>query len=95
MKIVNDSIVAESKEVLPQIIQRIFSVCKVDPNFPMKTKIQSVDGKVSALKEKVNKQMAVARRAKKTRDDLIERINDLEERNEDEKHRLLDLLGRD
>ena len=93
MEIISESLSTENKEVLPQIIQRIFSVCKTDPNFPLKNQIKSVDGKVSLLKEKVMKQMEIARRSKQTRDDLTERIGDLEERNDEIKNQLLDLLG--
>ena len=93
MKIISESITSESKELLPQVIQRIFSVCKTDPNFPLKHKIKSVDGEVSSLKQKVMRQMEVARRSRKTREDLEERITDLEERNQDMKNNLLDYLG--
>ena len=79
--------------MLPQVIQRIFSVCKTNPNFPLKNQIKSVDGKVSLLKAKVMKQMEIARRSKQTREDLTERIRDLEQRNEEVKNQLLDLLG--
>lgn len=79
--------------MLPQVIQRIFSVCKTDPNFPLKNKIESIDGKVSSLKRKTMEQMKVAKRAKESRMNLIDRITDLEERNEEMKNRLLDFLG--
>lgn len=93
MKIISESITSENKELLPQVIQRIFSVCKADPNFPLKNKIKTVDGKVSSLKEKTMSQMKVARRSRKAREDLIERITDLEERNQEIKDGLLDFLG--
>jgi len=81
--------------MLPQVIQRIFSVCKTDPNFPLKHKIESIDGEVSSLKRKTMEKMKVAKRAKDTRMNLMERIEDLEDRNEELKNRLLDFLGSD
>lgn len=93
MKIISESITSENKEVLPQVIQRIFSICKTDPNFPLKNKIKTIDGKVLSLKKKMIKQMEIAKRAKKTREDLYERITDLEDRNEEVKNQLLDFLG--
>lgn len=93
MEIISESLETDNKEVLPQVIQRIFSVCKTDPNFPLKNQIKSIDRKVSFLKAKVMKQMKIARRSKETREDLKERIIDLEERNEEVKNQLLDLLG--
>ena len=92
MKIISESVATENKEMLPQVIQRIFSVCKADPNFPLKHKIKNVDGKVSSLKAKVMKQLEIARRSKKTRDELVERISDLEDRNQEIKDELLDFL---
>ena len=93
MKIISESIASENKELLPQVIQRIFSVCKADPNFPLKHKIKSIDVEVSSLKEKVMRQLEVARRSRKSREDLMERISDLEYRNEEVKQKLLDFLG--
>lgn len=93
MKIISESITSENKELLPQVIQRIFSVCKTDPNFPLKNKINTIDGKVSSLKKKTMSQMEVARRSRKAREDLIERITDLEERNQEIKDNILDFLG--
>ena len=93
MEIISESITVENKELLPQVIQRIFSICKTDSNFPLRNKSKSLDGKVSSLKAKALKQMQVARRAKEARKNLIERISDLEERNEEVKIELLDFLG--
>ena len=93
MNIISESMTIENKEVLPQVIQRIFSICKTDSNFPLKNKSRTLDGEVSSLKEKALKQMQVARRAKTARQNLMERISDLEERNEELKTELLDFLG--
>ena len=93
MEIISESLVSETKEMLPQVIQRIFSICKIDKNFPLKNKIQVLEGKVSSLKSRVMRQMEVARRSQKTREDLMKRIVDLEERNEDLKNELLNFLG--
>jgi len=93
MEIISESITSENKEMLPQVIQRIFSICKTDPNFPLKNKTKTLDGKVSSLKEKAMRQMEIARRSKKAREDLIERITDLEERNIEVRDQLLDFIG--
>jgi len=93
MKVISESITTENKELLPQVIQRIFSVCKADENFPLRNKIKSIDGKVSSLRKQVIRKMEVARRSKKTREELTDRITDLEYRNEEVKNDLLDFLG--
>ena len=93
MKIISESMTSENKEMLPQVIHRIFSVCKADINFPLKNKVAILDGKVSSLKSKVMMQMEVAKRAKRSRADLTERISDIEDRNQGLKNELLDFLG--
>jgi oligoribonuclease (3'-5' exoribonuclease) len=93
MKITSETLTTENKELLPQVIQRIFSVCKTDLNFPLENKSKVINGKVASLKQRTMKQMEVARRAKETRENLIERIEDLEERNQETKNELLDYLG--
>jgi len=48
MEVINESKEIELKEQLPQILMRIFYVCKSDPNFPLKDKIKQVErGKLS------------------------------------------------
>ena len=93
MKIIGESVAIENKELLPQVIQRIFSVCKTDSNFPVKHESKALNGKVLELKEKTLKQMEVARKARNSREELMRRIADLEERNEEVKTELLDFLG--
>jgi FtsZ-binding cell division protein ZapB len=93
MKIISESVASENKELLPQVIQRIFSVCKTDPNFPLKNKVRAINGEVSSLKEKTMRQVRIANKARKSREDLEERLADLEERNQRIKDNLLDFLG--
>ena len=93
MKIISESVASEHREMLPQIIQRIFFVCKADKNFPLKSQTQTLDGKVSLLKSKVLHQMEIAKRSKKNRENLEDRINSLEDNNTDTRNQLLDFLG--
>ncbi len=45
-----------NNEMLPQIIERIFSVCKTDPNFPMREKIEAVEDTLGRLDGKIKRQ---------------------------------------
>ncbi len=45
-----------NNEMLPQIIERIFSVCKADPNFPMREKIEAVEDTLGRLDSKIKRQ---------------------------------------
>jgi hypothetical protein len=82
-----------TKELLPQIIARIFSVCKADRNFPLREQINQVDNRILILKNKLEKQNALFRQSKRLTQELDERIDILDGRNENLKEVLLEALG--
>ena len=82
-----------NKELLPQIVNRIFAVCKTDTSFPLREKMTHVDKEINSLKEKIRKQNDLFKQSKKLTYDLDERIRILEDRNENLKERLLESLG--
>ena len=93
MEIISESHNLESKELLPQILLRIFSVCKTDPNFPLKDRIKEVEGEVGALKYKLKTQIELLEKSSSIRMDLQKRVEVLEQKNFDMKSRLLEELG--
>jgi len=93
MEIISESHNLESKELLPQILLRIFSVCKTDPNFPLKDRIKEVEGEVGALKYKLKTQIKLLEKSSSIRMDLQKRVEVLEQKNFDMKSRLLEELG--
>jgi septal ring factor EnvC (AmiA/AmiB activator) len=82
-----------NKEMLPQVISRIFSICKTDKNFPLREQIGEVDRKISAIKRKIIKQSDLFKQSKELGHALNERLNILEDRNAGLKERLLESLG--
>ncbi len=82
-----------NKEMLPQIVNRIFSICKTDKSFPLREKITDVDKEIDILKEKIRRQNGLFKQSKKLTFDLNERIQILENRNLNLKERLLESLG--
>lgn len=93
MKVISESLQIRNKDLLPQILMRIFTICKVDPNFPLKEKINSVEGEVDVLKEKMNRQKKLVEDTVKLRDDLSNRLQLLRQENYELKSRLLEDLG--
>jgi len=79
--------------MLPQIVNRIFSICKNDSSFALREKITDVDEDISVLKEKIIRQNHLFKQSKKLTFDLNERIQILEDRNISLKERLLESLG--
>ena len=62
MEIISESKALELNEQLPQIIQRIFSVCKADPSFPLKDQMNKIEGEISVIRAKLIKQEALLRK---------------------------------
>jgi septal ring factor EnvC (AmiA/AmiB activator) len=82
-----------SKEMLPRVINRIFSICKTDKNFPLRDQIGRVDVQIEAVKQKIRKQNDLFKQSKQLTHNLNERLNMLEQRNADLKERLIESLG--
>ena len=95
MKVISESSQVENKELLPQILMRIFAVCKSDPNFPLKQNIKSVEGEVVALQKKIERQKHLINETVGLRDDLSNRLQLLRQENYELKSRLLEELGSD
>lgn len=93
MEVINESLEVENKEVLPQILMRIFSVCKVDPNFPLKGQIESIEEETNAINSKLRKQEKLIKKTILLRDDLSNRLQDRRQDNFEIKSRLLEELG--
>ena len=93
MEIISESHNLESKELLPQVLLRIFSVCKTDPNFPLKDRLHEIEGEVFALQQKLQRQISVHEKSAGIRQDLQKRLDALEQKNYDMKSRILEELG--
>lgn len=81
------------KELLPQIIDRIFSICRNDPNFKLKDEMEIVENRMESLRQKIKKQEDLLTQSNQLSKDLIQRIEILENQNERKQTELLELLG--
>ena len=81
------------KEMLPQVINRIFSICKADKNFPLREQIGEIDSNILSIKRKLIKQSKLFKQSQNLAHELNERLNLLEDRNAGLKERLLESLG--
>lgn len=93
MEILSESNNLESKELLPQILLRIFSVCKTDPNFPLKDRIKEIEGEVYSLQLKLKRQTTILEKSSELQINLQKRIEFLDRKNFDMKSKLLEELG--
>jgi len=81
------------KEMLPQVISRIFSICKSDTNFPLREQISEIDRNILAIKRKIKRQTDLFKQSQNLGHELNERLSILEDRNAGLKEKLLESLG--
>jgi len=84
---------ARKKEALPQVINRIFSVCKADPHFKLKTEVESVEDQLKVLKEKIAKQEALLIKSEELTNKVKRRISLIQSENQKKQVELLENLG--
>ena len=82
-----------NKEMLPQIIERIFSVCKADPNFPMREKIEAVEDTLGMLDSKIKRQEKLFLKGLEMKKEVARQIGILSSSNIEAKERLIESLG--
>jgi len=83
------------RELLPQIVDRIFAVCRVDPNFKLKDEMEIVENRMESLRQKIAKQVELLQQSNELSKDLMQRLELLENQNENKQMELLESLGSD
>jgi len=82
-----------TKEDFPQIVERIFNICKNDDTFDMKDTIKEKEKLTSILIQKLEKKESLYSKVSKIREDLQRRVRDLDEKNLEMQSSLLGELG--
>ena len=85
----------KTKELLPQIVDRIFAICRNDPNFKLKDEMEIVENRMVSLTQKIEKQEGLLSQSNKLSKDLMQRIESLGSENERQQMKLLESLGSD
>jgi hypothetical protein len=93
MEVINETLEIRDNDVLPQILMRIFSVCKADPEFPLKEKMKQIEIEAEALQERLNRQNKMISETVVMRDDLSNRLQNVRQTNFELKAQLLEELG--
>ena len=83
------------RELLPQIVDRIFAVCRNDPNFHLKDEMEIVENRMESLIQKIAKQIELLEQSNLLSKDLMQRIDIIENQNDDTQTKLLESLGSD
>ena len=85
----------DHRELLPQIVDRIFAVCRNDPNFHLKDEMEIVENRMESLRQKIVKQVKLLEQSNILSKDLMQRIDIIENQNDDSQMKLLESLGSD
>ena len=83
------------RELLPQIVDRIFAVCRNDPNFQLKDEMEIVENRMEGLRQKINKQVELLQQSNSLSKDLMQRLEVIDNQNEKKQIELLEALGSD
>jgi phosphoenolpyruvate carboxylase len=90
---ISESLKVKKGNYISDIVMRIFSICKEDPTFPLRQKIEDVDLKIADLKERIQKQDSLLEQAAQLKESYNKRIINIEKDNFDIQVELLDKLG--
>jgi len=82
-------------ELIPTVIDHIFTICKEDKNFNVKSDIGLVDEKLLMVDKKITKQESLLIQSKKIKKDLAEKIKRVDDESFKVKCRILETLGSD
>lgn len=93
MKIEKLDQIVRSQELLPQIVDRIFSVCKSDPSFHLKDELEIIENKVLSLQRKIQKQDSLLKQSEEIEKDILQRMSILDDHNQQKQIELLESIG--
>lgn len=82
-----------SKEMLPQVLERIFAICKTDPAFPLKDKLESVEYVIENLNKKIKKKNNLYKQGEKLKKNLETKFELINNSNLELREIILETLG--
>jgi hypothetical protein len=87
------NLVKKKKEILPEMIDKIFAVCKNDPNFHMKSKIEGIEKTSESIIVRLDKQKVLLKNGEEMEKNLLNKIDILDNNIFNMKSKLLESLG--
>jgi len=82
-----------TKEMIPQIIERIFTICKTDPDFPIKDKLDTIEYVIEGIDKKIQKKNKLCKQAENLLKDLALKFTILNNANMVLREQILEKLG--
>lgn len=89
---VNEKIIKDS---IPEVIRKIYLVCKNDDNLKSKDKIQQIEKEIIDIDKKIRRTRMIAEQAGNLKKTLITKISNIDNQNTEKRDKLLEDLGID
>ena len=80
-------------DLVPTVIDHIFSICKEDKNFKMKGNIEKIDRGLIIIEKKLDKQKSLIQQSDKIKSELKEKIKNIDDESFKVKCQILETLG--
>jgi len=93
VKIETIEIKENPQELLPQIVERIFAICKNDANFKLKDELKDVETSMEGVNKKIERQDELLEHSNTLKKDLLQRLEILSDQNERHQIKLLESIG--
>jgi len=93
LKLVTNESSQKTQELLPQIVERIFAICKSDPNFTLKDELEIIENRGQSTQQKIDRQNELLTQSAELKKDLIHRLEVLDSQNERKQIELLESIG--
>ncbi len=80
-------------DLVPTIIDHVFTICKEDKNFNISSDIKHIDKKVNLIDSKIFKQKALQEKSNTIKKELLKKIKRIEDESFKIKYKVLEFLG--
>ena len=80
-------------DLIPTVIDHIFTICKEDKNFTIKKGSDRLDKKLSYIDKKLFKQESLVKQSNKIKTELIQKIKHIDDESFKIKYKVLETLG--
>ena len=80
-------------DMIPTVIDHIFTICKEDKNFKINTNIEKIDKKLTGINKKINKQKSLVEQSETLKTSLLNKIKRIDDESFKIKYKVLETLG--
>jgi len=80
-------------DIIPNVIDHIFTICKEDKNFNIESNVKIIDKKITEINKKISKQKFLIEKSNDIKNDLLKKIKRLDDESFKIKYKVLEILG--